>query len=224
MAVLVHELSQRGVDAGSLRDHGCIVLRRAPALSEPPASLRAQGEPGQPAEVPPVPGHDGVAVPESEGDDPQVVVDDRRARGPKTARDAGRALLTNGYSLVLADDAERGRPLLEKAIARNPCHPGWFNHALCIDEYMKGEYESALQETLKPAFEVGFWGALLRAAVLGQLGRFAEAGATVARIVALVPDFERRARDLTHRPILSDTIVDALLDGLCKAGLRIGDE
>jgi hypothetical protein len=127
---------------------------------------------------------------------------------------------TAGYSLILAGESGRGRPLLERAIALNPCHPGWFNHALCVDDYMRGDYESALQQTLKPAFEVRLWGPVLRAAVLGQLGRRVEAKAAAAQLLEHVPDFESRARDLTHRPILSDTIVEALLDGLGRAGLR----
>jgi TolB-like protein len=128
---------------------------------------------------------------------------------------------TAGYSLILAGDGRRGRPLLERAIASNPCHPGWFNHALCVDDYMRGDYESALQQTLKPAFEVRLWGPVLRAAVFGQLGRTAEAGAAASEILALVPDFEARAWELTHRPILSDEIVASLLEGLRKAGLRV---
>jgi adenylate cyclase len=130
---------------------------------------------------------------------------------------------TAGYSLILAGESHRGRPLLERSIAVNPCHPGWFNHALCVDDYTRGDYESALQHTLKPAFEVRLWGSVLRAAVLGQLARTAEAGAAASEILALVPDFEARARELTHRPILSDAIVDALLEGLRKAGLRLRD-
>jgi adenylate cyclase len=130
---------------------------------------------------------------------------------------------TAGYSLILAEDAERGRPLLDRAIAMNPCHPGWFNHGLFVDDYVKGAYESALRETLKPGFDIGFWGPLLRAAVLGQLGRAAEARAAVSELLKMVPDFPSHGLDLTHRPILSDSIVDALLDGLRKAGLRLKD-
>ena len=127
----------------------------------------------------------------------------------------------SGYLLILADEGERGRPLLERAIAMNPGHPGWFNHALYVDHYVRGEYERAHQETLQVGFDVAYWGPLLRAAVLGQLGREAEARAALSELLERVPDFESRGRDLTHRPILSDTIVDALLEGLRKAGLRI---
>jgi len=128
-----------------------------------------------------------------------------------------------GYSLILAGDAQRGRPILDRAIAMNPFHPGWFHHALFVDDYMKGAYESALHETLKPGFDIGFWGPLLRAAALGQLGRAAEAESAASDLLGLIPDFESRSRDLTHRPILSDAIVDALLDGLRQAGLRVDD-
>lgn len=126
-----------------------------------------------------------------------------------------------GYLLVLAGEGERGRALLERAIAMNPFHPPWFNHGLCVYHYQKGDYERAHQETLKAAFGIHFWGPLLRAAVLGQLGRRAEAEAAASELLALVPDFESRARDITSRPILSETIVDSLLDGLRKAGLRV---
>lgn len=130
---------------------------------------------------------------------------------------------STGYLLTLAGDCERGRLLLERAVALNPCHPRWFIHGLCVYHYLKGDYERAYQETLKAAFGIAFWGPLLRAAVLGQLGRTAEATAATSELLVLVPDFEARARDLTHRPILSDEIVDALLDGLRKAGLQLGE-
>jgi adenylate cyclase len=128
-----------------------------------------------------------------------------------------------GYALICAGNAEHGRPLLERAIAMNPCYPGWFGHGLFIDDYTRGAYESAFQETLRPAFEIGFWGPLMRAAVLGQLGRAAEARAAAGELLEAVPDFQSRARDLTRRPFLSHAIVDALLRGLRKAGLQTED-
>jgi adenylate cyclase len=126
-----------------------------------------------------------------------------------------------GYLLILADEAGQGRALLDRAIAANPHYPRWFNHALCVDDYMKGDYERAELETRKPAFGVYFWGPLLQAAALAQLGRTAEAATAASEVLQLVPDFETRGRDLMSRPILSGTIVDALLDGLRKAGLNL---
>lgn len=129
-----------------------------------------------------------------------------------------------GYTLILAGECERGRALLERAIAANPCYPAWFDHGLFVYHYQKGDYARAHQETLKASFGIHFWGPLLRAAVLGRLGRTAEAEEEASRLLALVPDFESRARDLTSRPILSAAIVDALLDGLREAGLSVEPE
>lgn len=126
-----------------------------------------------------------------------------------------------GYLLILADEREKGRALLEKAVTMNPCLPWWLNHGLCVYHYMEGDYHRALAETSKAGFSVHFWGPLLQAAVLGRLGRTAEARAPASLLLKAVPDFESRARDLTSRPILSEAIVDGLLDGLRRAGLRV---
>jgi adenylate cyclase len=126
-----------------------------------------------------------------------------------------------GYLLTLAGEYERGGALLEKAVASNPCHPRVLNHGLYVYHYQRGDYDRAYQETLEPSFGIGFWGPLLQAAVLGQLDRAEEAQAAAGELLAIVPDFESRARDITGRPILAEEIVDGLLDGLRKAGLRI---
>jgi hypothetical protein len=42
-----------------------------------------------------------------------------------------------------------------------------------------------------------------------------------SELLAMVSDFESRARDLTSRPILSEAVVDALLDRLRKTGLSV---
>jgi hypothetical protein len=107
------------------------------------------------------------------------------------------------------------------AIARNPCHPGWFNPALFVDDFLHGYYEGALQQTSKSGFDVGFWGALLRAVVLAKIGRAADARDAAEALLVMIPDFEQRAADLMRRPILSETIVEALLDGLGAAGVRV---
>lgn len=123
--------------------------------------------------------------------------------------------------LILAGELERGRPRLEAAIAMNPDYPSWFNHGLSVCHYLRGDYVRAYEESLKAAFDIHFWGPLLRAAVLGKLGRLQEAQAEADRLVALVPGFEGRARDLVRRPILSEAIIEEVLAGLRLSGLRV---
>ena len=65
---------------------------------------------------------------------------------------------------------------------------------------------------------------LIRAAVLGQLDRRAEAKKAVDELLALVPDFKRRGPILIRRLAYLDEHVEMLLEGLRKAGLETQSE
>lgn len=66
-----------------------------------------------------------------------------------------------------------------------------------------------------------FWDPLIRAAVLGQLGRQAQANEARDELLTLVPDFSDRGRGLIQRIVYLDENVELLLDGLRNAGLKI---
>ncbi len=59
------------------------------------------------------------------------------------------------------------------------------------------------------------------AAVLGQMGREPEARAEVERLLALKPDFPSRGCYLISMYVKTPSLMDATLDGLRKAGLKI---
>jgi adenylate cyclase len=128
---------------------------------------------------------------------------------------------TIGYLLVHAGDFERGAALLERAIAWNPCHPKWFHHALYAVQFQRGDYEEAWKEATRIGFRIGFWDSAIKAGVLGKLGRAAEAEESGKELLAVIPDFERRAREIVSRSMKSPDLVDDFLDGLRKAGLQI---
>lgn len=128
---------------------------------------------------------------------------------------------TIGYLLVNAGDFDRGAALVRQAIAWNPCHPKWFHHALCAYHFRHGDYEQAYKEVLEVGFQVGFWDSAIKAAVLGKLGRASDAAAAAKELLAVIPDFERRAREIAGRTMKAPDLVDDFLDGLRKAGLRI---
>ena len=65
------------------------------------------------------------------------------------------------------------------------------------------------------------WDPLIRAAALGQLAHQAEAGKAVAELLALMPDFESRGRNVLKRMVFLDENVEMLLVGLRKAGLDV---
>jgi adenylate cyclase len=121
----------------------------------------------------------------------------------------------------MAGEWERGLQLITKAMRLNPHHPGWYHLVPYMIYYRQGEYDLAWIEAKRfniPAFH---WDPLIRAAVLGQLGRQVEAKKAVDELLALVPDFEHRGKIIIRRFAYLDEHVDMLVDGLRKAGLEI---
>jgi len=128
---------------------------------------------------------------------------------------------TLGYILVFAGEFERGRMLMDDAMERNPCHPKWFHHGCWLDDYGRGDYEASYRQAWMAGPQMGFWGPVLCAASLGQLGREKEARGFSEEIRRLKPDFEERSRELMNRVLKSEELVDRIADGLRKAGLKI---
>jgi TolB-like protein len=128
---------------------------------------------------------------------------------------------TIGYILVFAGEFERGRLLIDKAIALNPCHPRWFHHACWLDDYRRGEYEASYRQASLVGPILGYWNPALCAASLGQLGRRSEANAYVEELRRLKPDFESRARELVSGSLRIEDLTERIIDGLRKAGLKI---
>jgi adenylate cyclase len=126
-----------------------------------------------------------------------------------------------GWLLALYGEWDRGLAILGKGLELNPHYPGWFHMAPYLYFYHQGRYLEALQEAQQFQMPQFFWDPLLRAAVLGQLGRKREAAQAVAELLLLKQDFT------THGPFLIGCYVkfkglaDALLDGLRLAGLKI---
>ena len=126
---------------------------------------------------------------------------------------------TIGYVVMMAGDFDHGRKLVENAIALNPCHPRWFHHALWLDDYRQGRYESSYREAVTAGPSLGFWHPVVCAASLGKLQRRPQARAYVAELRRLKPDFEQRAGELMARVIKIENFAEQLIDGLKKAGL-----
>lgn len=126
-----------------------------------------------------------------------------------------------GYFHVLRGEVERGLPLLDRAIAANPCHPAWFHSGHVINLLIQREYETALAETRTHLPFMSFWDDVMLAAVLGRLGRIDEARPHVDRVIDHKPDFAGRARELFRRSLKIDAVVDDLTDGLRTAGLPV---
>ena len=126
-----------------------------------------------------------------------------------------------GWLLALYGEWDRGLAILGKGMGLNPHYPGWFHMAPYFYYYLQGGYPEALQEAQQFQMPQFFWDPLLRAAVLGQLGREREAAQAVAELLQLKQDFPTNGPFLIGCYVKSKDLADVLLDGLRLAGLKI---
>ena len=126
-----------------------------------------------------------------------------------------------GMLIACSGDWERGCTLVERAMQLNSHHLGWYWCAAAYNAYRKSDYRGALDIALKINTR-GIWGAILvLAAAHGQLGEREAAQAAVRELLALMPHFAATARQECEK-WWEPQLVEHLLDGLRKAGLKYG--
>ena len=126
-----------------------------------------------------------------------------------------------GYLMTLCGDWDRGPALIRKAIQLNPYYDVIVHHALWVDFVRQKDYEQAYRETLNFRMPSLFWEPLLKASVLGMLGRVDEGRQTVGDLLKLKADFSKRGRNLIQYYIKFDEIVEQIIAGLRRCGLEI---
>ena len=129
-------------------------------------------------------------------------------------------LASAGVHLGVVGEWEEGFTLIERAMQLNPNFPGWYYSLALLDAYRHGRFEEALVWAQKFNMPDFYWDPLLRAAVLGQLGRRVEAETAARELLALRPDFTAWGRELMLRTLFDEALADMLLAGLEKAGLN----
>jgi adenylate cyclase len=125
-----------------------------------------------------------------------------------------------GWQLALFGEWERGLAVLAQGIELNPHYPGWFHMAPYFYFYLQDRDEEAYQEALAFKMPHLFWDPLLRAAALGRLGRKEEGAEALGELLRLRPDFPTAGCFLIGCYARFPSLVDSLLDGLRRAGLK----
>lgn len=126
-----------------------------------------------------------------------------------------------GFFLSLYGEWEKGKSLLDRAMKQNIGFPAWYYGATTLYYYRLNDFETAYKEALKYDVPAIFWGPMLRAATLGQLGRKSEAEQHVHALKMLKPDFENKPKYLISRYVKEEDLVEKIVEGLEKAGLKI---
>lgn len=124
-----------------------------------------------------------------------------------------------GWHLMLYGEWERGLLFLRQGMQLNPFYPSWFHLATYMEAYHRGDLNSALAEAIQFNFPTLYIDPMMRAAVLGQMGKEEKARTALDELLKLEPDFSNRGRQLISRYVKVDDLVDAIIEGLRRAGL-----
>ena len=122
-----------------------------------------------------------------------------------------------GHYLAFIGDSEKGIELSRRAQELNPLHPGWYFFSFARYHYNQRDYAAALSDVERIGMDHFYWSHMLRAAILGQLGR-AEAAQSLEKIRTLKPAFDADA-ELDKWHTAPDDKAH-ILEGLKKAGLK----
>jgi TolB-like protein len=135
----------------------------------------------------------------------------------------GPTLASLGTLLAYAGGWEHGCAQVERAARLNPNHPGWYWFPLFYNAYRKGDYRGALEVALKINLPEFFHTYVVVAAASGQLGECDQAGKALQELLRLEPHFAETGRDKLEK-WFDQELIEHILDGLRKAGLKGADE
>jgi TolB-like protein/DNA-binding winged helix-turn-helix (wHTH) protein/tetratricopeptide (TPR) repeat protein len=122
-----------------------------------------------------------------------------------------------GHYLAFMGEFERGAELSRRAQQLNPLHPGWYHFSVARLHYDQKAYEKTIADIQLVGLPNFYWTHLIAAAAQGQLGH-RDAGASLARIFEIKPNFSARAELRKWNAAPHD--LEHIMQGLRKAGLR----
>jgi len=129
-----------------------------------------------------------------------------------------------GWRLAVRGNFAEGIPLLQHAIERTVNPPGWYYHLIAVDHFLQGRYSEMLSAVERSnVSDDSFIRWSLAAIAHGALGNQAAAQEALAKMREVWPEAARDPAAVYRRHRAADTIVDALVAGLRKAGWTESD-
>jgi TolB-like protein len=125
-----------------------------------------------------------------------------------------------GWRTAFARNWDEGIALVREAVDRSIKAPEWYHLIIAFDRYRYGDYKAAAAEVTPLSKSSWVWGSMVLAAAEGQLGNQEEARRALERATALSPDVLREPRAAMSVHNIPPSLIDQLMDGLTKAGLR----
>ena len=128
-----------------------------------------------------------------------------------------------GFNLGLIGDWGRGLALIEKAMALHPRFNTLYYIIFALHAVVEGRDEQALAYAVRVKKPNLFWDPLFRAAILGLLGRTAEAKDAVVELERLYPDIRASLNDEFAKWPMNEHALTRLAEGLGRTGLMTAD-
>jgi tetratricopeptide (TPR) repeat protein len=126
-----------------------------------------------------------------------------------------------GFRLALSGQWEQGCRYAADAVARNPGPLGYFEVALAVCAYMRRDYAAAEEWATSADLQSNPIYHIVVTAILGQLGKAAEAEKERQWMEANAPEFLGNIRREVALRVLRPEDQASILDGLKKAGVVV---
>ena len=113
-----------------------------------------------------------------------------------------------------------GWEYIERAKLLNPHYPGWYHFINYLVYYGNEQYEEAWTEAQKIHVEGLLWHPIIRASILGKLGRNKKAKVYIDELLKIKPKFPKHPKEYIKLLFVTEKHVEMIWDGLRKAGLE----
>ena len=127
-------------------------------------------------------------------------------------------LVFSGMLMIYKGNWE-GLELIEDAMRLNPSYPAYYHEMFCYHYIRVEDYEAAIISADKLSFPEDTRQPMLRAAILGHLGRVEDAQDAMDEVVQRRPEAAEDPTKLVRRMAPTPDVADNMILGLVKAGL-----
>jgi TolB-like protein/Tfp pilus assembly protein PilF len=133
------------------------------------------------------------------------------------------ALAFMGVLISHGGEWDRGVEIVQRSMALNPHHPGWYHFPRFFDQYRKREFEQALATAKRMNMPEDFWTHAVTAAACGRLGRTEEARAALDALGSLMPGYREELGPTLGLWILDAAVVVQVMEGVAQAEALVGE-
>jgi class 3 adenylate cyclase/TolB-like protein len=119
---------------------------------------------------------------------------------------------------------DRGKELVTRAKLLNPNHQSWWDWIWLLHHYLNGEYQDARDVGLKINLPNNYMVQAAVAATYGMLGEQRKADEALAHLLEIRPDYPDDPRAPYRTRGMQTELIEALMEGLRKAGLEVSAE